>query len=181
MSFTMILILFSALVLLDNYSKSSQKRVTLYHIKNKFYFDIFDGYSCYTNIALSNDEKTVIYSVQPNRKRHLINDIQVLNKASMVKKIGKSTLIYWKGKKMLILRNEVSLTQTTNPLKIDYLIIGDNSIRDLRAFTKKIVISNIILDQTNNKNFQYKILRQAKDLHIETHSIEKNGAFSITI
>ncbi len=180
-SFTIIIVLFTVFVLLDNYSKSDQRSVTIYHINNKFYFDIFDGYSCYTNMIASNNKKTIIYNVIPNRKRHLIKDIKGLNNAHMVKKIGESTLIYWEGKTILILRDEVGLTKATNPLKIDYLIIGDNSIRDLNTLAKKLIILNIIIDQTNSRTLQEKILQQSKDLNIETHSIEEDGAYSITI
>jgi competence protein ComEC len=160
----------------------STERFIVYKVAHHSAFDLVDHGQAlfFTDSALYNDREKKRFHIQPNR---LIGGVSTVQSGyekldNIVKKDG-CILLVWKQKTILI------LTETTGTLpkhlKVDYLIISQNSIKDLTTIRNHIQADQVIFDSSNSFYYVDKMLKQANQLHLNVYSVLHNGAFEVNI
>ena len=64
-------------------------------------------------------------------------------------------------------------------MKVDYLIVSQNAIKDLTSIQNYIQADKIIFDSSNSFYYVDKMLKQANKLHLIVHSVLHDGAFEV--
>ncbi len=181
--FTYAISVMSLIVLIDHATKSNQSEITFYSIQGRFYYDVFLGKTCFSNIESPNEKakSEVHFNITPNRKYHLITDVQPINNLTLSRNIGKNQLLIVHNKTILIIREIESLTQELNGMPVDYLVVNKNSIKDLNMLMHYFRFETLILDGTiPNDVFVLTSDDQLKNVP-EIHSLAENGAYVIDI
>jgi competence protein ComEC len=154
-----------------------QKRITMYQVKGHRAIDLIDGGHAYFLMDSSSlaDEASIRFHIRPNRLLCGVTSIDNAEEAGLTRKFRGGSIISWQGKKMLLIEQknfELPLT-----LSIDFVVIGNNAVRDLN-FMKNIRADKLILDGSNSFYLVNNLMKQASKQHIDVHSILHQGAFN---
>ncbi len=181
--FSVAIVFLSAIIFIDHYMRSQQREIVFYESNFKNYFDIFLGNDCYTNIISSNEKlkSQVRFSISPNRKYHLIENVHNLGELEMIKEIEENILIRWEGKSILILSKYPDNSINYAGISIDYLVIGKNLVQELSKLENLIKIKNLILDSTIDIKTSKMLLDLKHNSNMKIYSISMEGAYSIVI
>ncbi len=156
------------------------ERLIVYKVAHHSAFDLIDHGQAlfFTDSALYNDHEKMRFHIQPNRLIRGVGNVQSgYEKLDNIAKKDGCTLLVWKQKTILVL-NQSTFT-LPNDLKVDYLIVSQNAIKDLTAIQNHIQADKIIFDSSNSFYHIDKMLKQAKELHINVYSVLHNGAFEV--
>ncbi|MDN5201398.1 ComEC/Rec2 family competence protein [Fulvivirgaceae bacterium BMA10] len=91
-------------------------------------------------------------------------------------------LISWYNIKILFIRKS-SVIRSIDPasLKIDFLIIENESIEDVRQLLEIFHCKTLVIGSSNSIYYAKKILKEMENLNIRCHSIPHQGAFTIDL
>ncbi len=156
------------------------ERLIVYKVAHHSAFELIDHGQAlfFTDLALYKDREKLRFHIQPNR---LIGGVSIVQRGyekldNIIKKDG-CTLLVWKQKTILILKQGVFTLP--KDLKVDYLIVSQNAIKDFAAIQNSIQANQIIFDSSNSFYYVDKMLKQAKELHINVYSVLHDGAFEV--
>lgn len=176
--FVVVLLTISALNLSDYYKKSNQEEIVFYSVPGKQHVDILLGTDCYTN-SIEN-QQDVSYNISPYRMHKSIINLKDLKELPNAKPIGENTLIYLKGKSILLFNELESLAPQLSKVSIDYLVVGKTALPVLHESLSYIKYQHLVLDSS--------IDAETCDLYISelnersnVYSIEKDGALIVRI
>ncbi|MEO7989679.1 MAG: ComEC/Rec2 family competence protein [Chryseolinea sp.] len=156
------------------------ERLILYKVAHHNAFDLIDHGQAlfFTDSVLYNDREKLRFHIQPNRLIGGVSTIQPgYEKLDNITKKDGCTLLVWKQKTILIL-NQRTFTLPNN-LKVDYLIISQNAIKDLTSIQNHIQTDKVIFDSSNSFYYVDKMLKQANELHMNVYSVLHDGAFEV--
>jgi competence protein ComEC len=179
--FTLIFCIFSLLVFYEYFNKSVQQRLVVYSVQGRDYIDVFAGRTCYTNVDALNERsrRDTHFSLDPNRKYHLISETKNLSAMSSARLIGENTLLVVNGKTMLMFREPYSLSPEVADVQFDYILIGKKSLAHLNFISQVLRCRTLILDATIDHNGFQKIKDSFRANKI--HHVIGDGALSISI
>ncbi len=63
----------------------------------------------------------------------------------------------------------------------DFLVIGNNAVRSLETLQRTVTFEYLILDSSNSRFYEEKIIREAAKLGIPCYSVSRDGAFVFTL
>lgn len=87
--------------------------------------------------------------------------------------------IAFQGKQILYLnKNDIRQLDSQTSIEVDWLILGNNALRDLNQLDDLIKFDQLIIDPTNSWFTDERLTRQADSLNINHHSIRQDGYFS---
>jgi competence protein ComEC len=112
------------------------------------------------------------YHMEPNLVFHKTGNVAMLDKLEPIEYFlvgGKRFL--WVG------RSPVN----NHHLATDFLIIGNNAARSLETLQRTVTFEHLILDSSNSRFYEDKIIREAARLGIRCYSVSRDGAFVITL
>ena len=180
--FTLILFIYATIVLTEHYKRFDQAKITFYDVNGGFYYDVFFGKKCFTNVESSDkiNNSGIQFNISPNRRYHQISTIKNIEQLEVYKNIGKNQLICLNGKSILVLRDIQALAKNHKGLKINYLIIGQETIQDVSTILENFQIEHLILDNTISSNQFEQVIGEPKKVS-KVYSIAKHGAFFIDI
>jgi len=164
--FTLILISTLVYAALDSYWTTSQIRVTFYSTRVGSVCDVFLGQTCYTTSNTSEDELN--YSVLPNRQYYGIKEVKPLSKLASNKSAGSFDLFVLRGKSILFLKGSFP-TIAGLPLKVDYLILPDNTLNIPADLDYDVLVFNRASLKISEK--------KASEIHV----IKDQGAWYISL
>ncbi len=154
--------------------------ITVYKVAHQSAFDLIDhGQTLFfADSTLSTNQEKVRFHIRPNR---LIGGVSVVlprydKRVNAIEKEGCAILV-WKQKTIVVL-NKKTFTLPAK-INIDYLIISQNAVEDMRLIQKHIQAKKIIFDSSNSIYSVDKLLKQANELHIEVYSVLHQSAFNV--
>ncbi len=155
-------------------------RMTIYKVAHHSAFDLIDHGQAlfFADSDLYNDHEKLRFHIQPNRLISGVSKVRSgYENADNVLTHHGCTVLVWKQKTILILnQNEFTLPEN---IEVDYLIVSQNAIKDLRSIQNRIHSKKIIFDSSNSFFYVDKILKQADELHIDVYSVLHEGAFNV--
>jgi competence protein ComEC len=167
-------ILFSAIQWSHFLDYSKVKKISIYKVRGHTAVDLMESDHTYflTDSLLMSDEEKIRFHIKPNR---LINGINTVTyQASFTKELQGCKLICWRDQVILqIDRSDFCIPQG---VKIDYLIVSNNVLKDL-SDVNKLNVKDLIIDSSNSLYYANKLLKQARANNIRVHSILHEGAF----
>lgn len=127
--------------------------------------------------ALSNDEERIRFHIRPNRIISGVTDSHVSSDGSVQK---------FKGFELYV-KNGVSVLRIDNRnhdlpkgIVVDYLIVGNNSIRSIAEISAKIEFKKLILDGTNSPWYVDRIEKETQSKNDSVYTVGKKSAFIVT-
>jgi competence protein ComEC len=156
------------------------KKLMVYKVAHHSAVDLIDhGQALFlADSALYADREKLRFHVTPNRLITGVSEVHSGYEAAdnVVVKEG-CTLLVWKQKTILIV-NQNTFSVPKN-LKIDYLIVSQNAVKDLTSIQNYIQTARIIFDSSNTFYYVDKMLKQANELHMNAFSVLHDGAFEV--
>jgi competence protein ComEC len=178
--------------LYEKYQNLTQKKIIIYNIPKQHAIDFISGEKHlfladsmlienkqamlfhiihnWWSIGMKTDE--IIFKEKISEIPHAADDIFI-----------QSQYILFENKKILIA--DKNFDQTTRQsdadeirkMKIDYLIISDNSVKSIKEITSYIDCKKIIIDSSNSKFKAEKLIEESRTLGIACYSVPDKGAF----
>jgi competence protein ComEC len=123
--------------------------------------------------AIQRNTSAIRYHIEPNR---------VFRKTTNVASISNrhDPLEYYQvgGKRFLW----IGRTLGNGPhLATDFLVVGNNAIRSLETLQRTVTFEHLILDSSNSRYYEEKIIHEAAKLGIPCYSVSRDGAFVFTL
>jgi competence protein ComEC len=130
--------------------------------------------SLYADTALMKDVRKQRFHIHPNHQR-------CGAAGGVADAVARSHAV--PGARLIVWRKKIIL-QITGPefpmperLAVDYLIISNNALKDLKLLAAHIDAKQILLDSSNTYYFATKLLDDAVPLGLRVHSVWHRGAF----
>lgn len=157
-------------------------KLTVYHVRGHTAIDFisrgFAGF--YTDTVLRSDPGSMANRIQPNRVISGVRNVVSAQEQGNVHSGEGITVIVWRGKVIVHLHQANVLLP--GDIKIDYLVVGNNAIRDLSVIPSPEQYECIILDSSNSFYIAERLVMQARRLGLSNlHSVLHEGAFDMTI
>ena len=155
------------------------KKVTIYNVPGHTAIDfIEDGNAWFlADSALRNDALTTKFHILPNR---IIGGVAKVSPAdTFVRQLEGCTLVVWNG--LTILRLHDEKYRLPEKLAVDYLIVSNNSVKDLAELLVKMELKKVILDSSNVFYRADKLLLEAQQHRVSIFSVPHSGGFELTI
>ena len=86
-------------------------------------------------------------------------------------------LIVFQGQRILKLNQKLKV-EFERPVEVDYLILSNESVYDLKDLEDKLEFHELIIDKSNRKFLADKLTNQAEKLNLKVHSIYRDGYYS---
>lgn len=161
-------------------SAFNRTRLTVYKVSGHTAVDLIDrGKTCFiSDSVLASDAERMRFHVNPNRLICGVDEVTPGDESTFVRETEYGKLISWNGRLILIRTDEGS--PEPDHVKVDYLIISNNSVHDLPAFLKKVEATRIILDSSNSFYYADRLLKNFTSPGL-IYSVWHQGAFDHTI
>lgn len=175
------MIVFSSVQWMEFYQRVQVQKLTVYSIKGHSAIDFIDNQRAYfsADTLLVRDKKKIGFHITPNRIFSGVTEVQNGDPPLSGKDFKGCRLTRWKNK------NIFYITATTfefpQSLEVDYCIVANNAIRDIETIHKRLNFKSLVLDGSNSLAFSSRIIKQAKKMKINIHSVLHQGAFVVTI
>ena len=132
----------------------------------------------YADSALLIDEERIRFHIRPNRIACGVGTTYT-NDHTFVKSANGLRYFNSCGAKVLLIDQKNG--QLPNKVITDYVIIANNAVSSLDRILSSVTFNRLILDSSNSPFYVEKILKQASEKNISTHSVLTQGAFSTTL
>jgi competence protein ComEC len=154
-------------------------KVTVYSIPGHSAIDFMENGHAYFlfDSALSGDAQKAKFHISPNRIKGGVAKVSPAD--PFIRQQEGCTVMVWKGRTIVQLYNEDFRIPPN--LKVDYLIISNNAIKNLSAVVSVIEAKEFIVDSSNSFYRAERLLREAEKYGIEIFSVLHHGAFDLTI
>jgi competence protein ComEC len=167
---------------------ANQKQLIVYQIKKHSAVNFIDGKNNHfiTDAALRNDRSAMLFHVVHHWWDAGVYDSEPYKAVNAGNLKSKSVNLYqhqnfiqFYNKKLLLLDSTFSSKQinTAVPIKLDYLIAGNNSIKALNAIDSKIKIQQVIIDTSNDYKSTRLIKKYCLEKSIPFYDVNEQGAF----
>jgi competence protein ComEC len=154
---------------------TNANKISIYNVRGHTAIDLMEHGHTYflTDSLLMSNEEKIRFHIHPNRLINGINNI-TYNAEPFVKKINGCKVICWHDRSIL----QISQPDFNIPsgVKVDYLIVSNNVVKDL-SIVSKINFKNLIVDSSNSLFYASKLLKQASASKVKVHSVLHAGAF----
>ena len=127
--------------------------------------------------ALANDEERIRFHIRPNRILSGVTDSHV-SADGAVRKFNGFELYVKNG--ISVLRIDNKDHRLPERVSVDYLIVGNNSVRSVDEVSKKIAFKKLILDTTNSLWYVNRIEKEARSKNDSVYAVGKSDAFILT-
>jgi competence protein ComEC len=176
-----LLIAFSCMQWMHFHRDIDRQQITIYKINHHAAMDFIDRGKAYffADSSLLADNQKIKYHISPNRLIHGVSVVETDGGAMFRKELPGCSLMVWNRKRILYI-NDKSFTPPPG-LRVDYCVLGNNATQDLLKKNFAFHFNTLILDSSNSFYVADKIMKQAKKLNIEAHSVLHDGAFVVEI
>jgi hypothetical protein len=120
------------------------------------------------------------FNISPNRKYNLISSVNSIINSGIIRSVGGNRLLFHDKLSIFFLEDIHQISQKPIQVPLEYLVVGENSIRNLKAITELLDYKCLILDATIGEWHEKTIVKQMKSV-VTIHSIRKDGALIISI
>lgn len=181
--YTIVAFCFLSCVVLIQFNKvfqwQDQKKMIIYHINKGFGVDIIQGRSALyiADSLLPLDRSKMQFHVLNNRWANGIRSASIY-KGGIETDLGFVFVV--NGLKFCQVKAPNKYTNM-GQLEVDYVIISQNSVHNLKNMLKNVKAKFIIIDGSNKNYLAQKLVLEAEKLGIPTHSTSQNGAFLLEL
>ncbi|NCP46283.1 MAG: hypothetical protein GW818_07685, partial [Flavobacteriales bacterium] len=182
-----------SLRLLDKNTSLNQRIFTVYNIPAHTAINFIDGTDniLISDLQLLETKEKLLFHVQNNwiqkgvetekivTLNELIQQHQISTQLTINndKLFNKRNYFQFYDKRIALITKDFKLFETENPLKVDYLIVSQNTTHKLQEVLKIIQPLEIIIDASNSHYVAEKLRKQALELELTCWSIPHDGAF----
>lgn len=171
----------SGIELTEAYARSQQNEIVFYDIYGHTLIDIRRGYD--TNLVGDSalNENSIKFIVSPNRLASGLNheNITPENFNSWQKPIaGVEVKIFHSKKFVRLSERDWQHYQFQRKLQTDYLIISNNSVKNIEDLMRLFSFDQLIIDSSNSIALAENLTNQTQELGIQIHSTRLNGALT---
>ncbi len=129
----------------------------------------------FADSSLATDEERIRFHIRPGRLRHGV--AQVSREFPFQKKINGLDVFQWRGKSVAVVSHKN--WELPRNLKVDYLIVSQNSFPIFNKKGKDYEIGQLIIDGSNSRSYSNKLSKFVRAKNIPVHSVLERGAFVI--
>lgn len=179
--FTQVLVVFILLMLFSSYT--SVQIISNHRIKNLVVFSVpgeqvsqvnlyGKGYLISKKVQLS--DKSFEYNVSAYNLKH---NIQLQKRMLLAQShlSGYYSIYNIEGKKIVLLQ-KLPEHRFAKPLQVDYLVIGNNAVKNLTHLEHYFLAREIILDSSNDDWMVKKLVNEATEKKVSLHPVNTSGA-----
>jgi competence protein ComEC len=155
-------------------------RVTVYNVRGHSAIDFIGNSKTYfvSDSALSADANKIGFHIRPNRVRSGVNKV-ITGAPGFVRAFQGGKIISWNSLIIVQLtQKDFILPEQLNP---DWIIVGNNAVRDIENFASTYKNPMIILDSSNSFYYSEWFTKEWKARNNRVHSVQTQGAFELTI
>ena len=152
------------------------QRLTVYNVAGHSAWDIMDSGQAYffSDSALVKDEERIRFHIRPNRLRHGVDQVYSGDQLGLSRSFQGCRLVINHGTTILWIKDR-KFSYPRN-IQLDYVVVGNNAIKDIRAISS-LKCKKLILDSSNSFYFANRMRREARRLSLDVHSVIHQGAF----
>lgn len=154
-----------------------QHHLVVYDVPGHAAADLIDnGYAFFlADTSLANDIRKIGFHISPGRLMRGVHTTGSMTDLASAYPVKGGRLIAWNGRSILILdQRDIGYP---SGMKVDYLIIRNNAVKDLNKILAAISPDEIILDSSNSFYTADHLLKQGGDLGLKIHSVLHDGAY----
>jgi competence protein ComEC len=161
-----------------NHWKSAQKaKMIVYNVRGRSAVDIIDKGQVYdfSDSVLREQPTLGDFQMKSNRIAHSGSEVMDTGNDSYTRNFSGGRLIQWNNVVMMQISDKnFSITEN---LSVDYLVISNNSLRNLDEVINMIDAHHIIIDSSNSMYVADNLIKEANELNRPAHSVLREGAF----
>lgn len=188
-------ILFLSLRLWFNYSATNQKVFTIYNIPQHTAINFIDGDDnvLVSDVNLAENKSKLLFHVQNNWIQKGIKNEKIVTLNKLIKKhqlsnlytinsdivFNKKNFFQFYNKRIVVLTQDFKLNTPRTPLKVDYLIITQNTNYKLKELLTAFSPKKIIIDASNSNFVANKFKNEAEKLFLNYWSVPHQGAYEL--
>ena len=168
------MVTFASLHWIHFFEEVSVRKMAVYSIPGHSAIDLIDhGNTMFiADPELHGDQRKMRFHIVPHRQVSGI--VRETSKVPAYAFKG-GALIVWQGTKILHITDPDF--KLPGPMAVDWLVVGNNSVRDIAALRSKVSFGMVLLDSSNSFFFASRFLEEAKLYKLEIHSVLHQGAF----
>ena len=177
----------------EYYINTNQKRFIIYNIKNESAYNFIDGKDnvLISSVKAEENNSGMMYNVKNNWIKSGVENEKIIN----IKKLGnkymlrniiklnnknifiKNNYVKFYNTKMLLVNNKLNLTKSTKRLKLDYIIVSNNTKIEMKELVKNYDAKIIIFDSSNSTKKCTNYKNQLIKLKQKYYDVNTEGAF----
>ena len=166
---------FSCLQWLHFSREVNVQKIAVYKVPGHSVIDFMDRGQTFflTDSILSRDLQKIRYHITPNR---LIAGVDKISTGMPVMlSLHGCRLLAWNGRTILQVTDRDF--RLPGALTVDWVVIANNALPDIRKISDGIIFKKVILDSSNSYFFATRFLEGAKLYKLNVHSVLHEGAF----
>lgn len=156
------------------------QKITVYNIPGHSAVEFTDcgrAYFVADSVLMANSDK-IGFHILPHRvKLGVFNAVKFGD--NLQRTFNGCRLMTWKGKSFLQVYDPSYILPDN--IKVDFVIISNNAVTDIKKLNDHIRMDRLILDSSNSKSFGSKLLKQTAAFQLNVHSVIHQGAFEYLI
>jgi competence protein ComEC len=172
------LAIFVSMDVIHSLNCSNQRQIMFYSISGHAAIDFIDGRKSYlySSPELLSDKDILKYSIFPFHIAHNLS-CNILNTLPLA--ISEThehfDMIVFRGKKIVYLKGPVNNLVLEDKIRADFLVIGNNSTRNLNDLQKNFDAEHIIIDAANSRWLASRLYQQAQQSDVKCISLPDQG------
>ena len=159
---------------------NTQHRLIVYHINKTSAIDFIDGQKTMflADTLIKNDPSKMQFHILNHRwSRGVITSSHF----GQFKDLGFGKVAVWNNRTIIFIENK-DLYNFNNPLKVDYLILKNNSINNIEYIKRNFEFKHLIIDGSYTSRYLInKLKQQTMDKGIKMHLTSEKGAFIVDL
>lgn len=164
----------------SQYNKTFPVRMlTVYNVPGHTAMDFSSQGTVYTvgDSALLSDKRKTSFHVQPNRINSRAGKVMGEPPARML--FEGCMLVVWSGKTIVHMKS--NLSRIPDDVKVDYLVVSNDALKDADVDWDRIHPADVILDSSNSFRHADRIVAELRNKGVRVYSVLHDGAFQSTL
>jgi competence protein ComEC len=161
--------------------KINLQKITVYNVRGHSAVDFMDRGDTYflTDSVLQRDAAKIRFHIRPNRLEAGTYEVHAQFGQPFIQPLPGAQLIRWH--KMTIVHVTGKHFVLPPGFQPDWLVIGNNSLKDIARLSSQLDHTKIILDSSNSFGFANRFLERHRNLKLKVYSVLHEGAFEFTL
>jgi competence protein ComEC len=160
------------------YKNVNIQKMIVYNVKGHSAIDFIHQGQTYfvSDTSLNNDKAKIGFHIVPHRIKTGVGKT-IPGGLGFRQELSGYALMVWKGKTFLQIHDPAFVLPAA--VKVDYVIISNNAVKNLQALKSRIEMDQLIVDSSNSIYSATKLLEQAANTKSKIYSVLHQGAFEL--
>jgi competence protein ComEC len=168
---------FSSIQWMNLINSTNHSKLTIYNVRGHTAIDLIDQGNTFfiADSILRTDRYKIKFHIEPNRLLNGIDQVTLGDHTNIMRTFAGCNIVCWKGLHLL----NVDDREFESPLTtVDYLIVSNNAVRDIKSI-QHLNFKTLIIDSSNAWRVADNLIKQSHRQHLALHSILHDGAYVI--